>query len=51
MRRMIRAASHYLKLNSVDRPARFDIVSVVWNDKEFELDHIEERFGFPWVIL
>lgn len=48
MRRMIRAASHYLKLNSVDRPARFDIVSVVWNDKEFELDHIEDAFlAFP----
>ncbi len=44
MRRMIRAASHYLKLHQVDRPARFDIVAVVGNKGRFELDHIEDAF-------
>ncbi len=48
MRRMIRAASHYLKWNQVDRPARFDIVAVVWGKERFELDHIEDAFlSFP----
>lgn len=44
MRRMIRAASQYLKLNGVDNPARFDVVTVVWNDARFELEHIEDAF-------
>lgn len=44
MRRMIRAASHYLKINQIDNPTRFDVVTVVLNNKEFELNHIEDAF-------
>lgn len=44
MRRMIRAASHYLKKHHIDKPARFDIVSLVWNERQFELEHIEDAF-------
>lgn len=44
MRRMVRAASHYLKKNQVDKPARFDIIAVIWNKHQFELDHIEDAF-------
>lgn len=44
MRRMVRAASHYLKKNRIDKPARFDIVAVIWNDRQFELEHIEDAF-------
>lgn len=44
MRRMIRAANHYLIGKAVDKPARFDIVSVVWNGKEFELEHLDDAF-------
>ncbi len=44
MRRMIRAASHYLKKNRIDKPARFDIVSVTGNDRQFALEHIEDAF-------
>lgn len=48
VRRMIRAASHYLKMHRVDHPARFDIVAVVWNNERFELEHIEDAFlSFP----
>jgi putative endonuclease len=44
MRRMIAAANHYLKIHRIDKPARFDIVSILWNDRQFELDHIEDAF-------
>ena len=44
MRRMVRAASHYLKINRIDKPARFDIVTVIGNERHFELEHIEDAF-------
>lgn len=44
MRRMIRGASHYLKKNRIDKPARFDIIAVIWNRQQFELEHIEDAF-------
>lgn len=48
MRRMVRAASHYLKKHRIDKPARFDIVAVLWDEKRFEMDHIEDAFlSFP----
>ena len=48
MRRMIRAASHYLKMHRVDNPARFDIVAVVRNQHRFDVEHIVDAFlPFP----
>ncbi len=44
MRRMINSASHYLKINRIDKPARFDIISIIWNDGKPELDHFEDAF-------
>ena len=44
MRRMIRSASHYLKINGIDKPARFDIVTLVGNERHFELDHVEDAY-------
>ena len=44
MRRMIRAASHYLKINHIDKPARFDIVTVIGKEQNFEQEHIEDAF-------
>lgn len=44
MRRMINSASHYLKQNKIDNPARFDIIAIVWNNKGFELEHFEDAF-------
>ena len=44
MRRMINSASHYLKLNQIDKPARFDIIAIVWNREDFELEHFEDAF-------
>lgn len=44
MRRMINAASQYLKINQIDLPARFDIISIVWNNRKCDLEHFEDAF-------
>ncbi|MCE5179370.1 MAG: YraN family protein [Proteiniphilum sp.] len=44
MRRMIQAAGIYLKMNCIDKPARFDIVAVIGERQQFELEHIEDAF-------
>ncbi|MFZ6037521.1 MAG: YraN family protein [Bacteroidota bacterium] len=43
-RRMVEAADHYLIEHAIDKPARFDIVGVVWNRGKFEIEHIEDAF-------
>ena len=44
MRRMIQAAGIYLKANAIDKPARFDVVALVWNSKGMDIEHIEDAF-------
>lgn len=44
MRRMINSASHYLKINRIDKSARFDIISIIWNGVETEFKHFEDAF-------
>ncbi|NLX82088.1 MAG: YraN family protein [Proteiniphilum sp.] len=43
-KRMVEAANHYLIENEIDKPARFDIIGIVWDGKKFSLDHIEDAF-------
>lgn len=47
IRRIVNAADLYLKLNDIDKPARFDVISVVWNGTTYEIDHIEDAFMSP----
>ncbi len=44
MRRMINGASNYLKLNNIDRPARFDIVAIIVSGEEKEIEYFEDAF-------
>ncbi|MDR2815799.1 MAG: YraN family protein [Proteiniphilum sp.] len=44
MRRMVLAAGYYIKKNCIDKPARFDIVTIILNERQFELKHIEDAF-------
>ena len=44
MRRMVDAANYYLIEKEIDKPARFDIIGLVWNGKRFELEHIDDAF-------
>ncbi|MDD3560942.1 MULTISPECIES: YraN family protein [Petrimonas] len=44
MRRMVDAANHYLIEMDIDKPARFDIIGLVWNGERFDLEHIDDAF-------
>ena len=44
MRRMLDAADHYLIEMDIDKPARFDIIGLVWNGRGFDLEHIDDAF-------
>jgi len=44
MKRLIAAADIYLKGEKIDKPARFDIVAVVWDGVKFDCEHFEDAF-------
>lgn len=41
---LIFAADSYLQRYNIDKESRFDIVTIVTNDKEVEIEHIEDAF-------
>ena len=43
-RQIIKCANNYLVTNSIEKEARFDIVSIVHNGKGTFIEHIEEAF-------
>ena len=47
IKRIVEAADLYLKLNDIDKPARFDIISAVWDGQNFEIEHIDDAFMSP----
>jgi len=46
IRRIVNSADAYIRFNQIDMDARFDIVSIVVEDGEFKVEHIEQAF-FP----
>ena len=47
IRNIISAADCYIKYFDVDLPARFDIISVLGKEPNFEIEHIEDAFYPP----
>ncbi|HUI33494.1 MAG: YraN family protein [Dysgonamonadaceae bacterium] len=47
IRRIVEAADLYLQIKDIDKPARFDIISSVWNGKNFDIEHIDDAFMSP----
>lgn len=43
-RTIISVASHYLKKYSLEKEARFDIITVIFGSPEIEIDHIENAY-------
>lgn len=41
---MVKAAEAYLEINSIDKEVRYDVVSIVLNDNQTTIEHIEEAF-------
>jgi len=47
IRNIISAADCYIKYFDVDLPARFDIISIMGKEPNFEIEHIEDAFYPP----
>lgn len=47
IKRIVEAADFYLNKNDINLPARFDIMSVIWNGKTFKIEHIDDAFLAP----
>ena len=44
---LAKATNHYIKTRDLDLEVRFDIISIVRNNTEYHLEHIEDAF-FPF---
>ncbi len=47
IKRIVEASSHYLITNNIDKPARFDVIAIICNDKFTQIDHFEDAFFAP----
>ncbi|MBR4886645.1 MAG: YraN family protein [Muribaculaceae bacterium] len=47
IRKLVRAAESYLRSQEYDFEYRFDIITVIGNEEQFTLDHIEDAFLPP----
>lgn len=47
IRLLAKATNHYIKVHNLDLEVRFDIISIVKNNTEYHLEHIEDAF-FPF---
>lgn len=43
-RSIIFAADTYIQRYDINKESRFDVISLIWNGKTFEADHIENAF-------
>ena len=43
-RMLIKAANHYVAMHELDKEVRFDIISILFKGKEYELRHIKDAF-------
>ncbi len=47
IRRIVEATNDYITLKSLDLEVRFDVISVLPNNNDFEIEHIEDAFLPP----
>ena len=47
IRRIVNSADAYIRFNRIDMDVRFDVVSIVVEDGEFKVEHIEQAFYPP----
>ncbi|MDP4276168.1 MAG: YraN family protein [Bacteroidota bacterium] len=44
IRRIVNAAHHYVCLNRLDKPVRFDVISIVQEQGKWNIEHYEDAF-------
>ncbi|MDR3218923.1 MAG: YraN family protein [Dysgonamonadaceae bacterium] len=47
IKHIVAATDFYIKYFDVDLPVRFDVISVIGKQPDFEIDHIEDAFYPP----
>lgn len=47
IRHIVASADAYIKKFSMDCPVRFDIISIIGDEKEYDVQHIEDAFFSP----
>jgi len=47
IRRIVQAAHHYICLNKIDNPVRFDVISLIFENGLWNLEHFEDAFLAP----
>lgn len=48
IRRIVKAAHHYICSHEIDAPVRFDIISVVQMNGTWDIEHFEDAFLAPY---
>ena len=47
IRRIVEAADYYTRENDISMSVRFDVISVLWNGRTFEIEHFDDAFLAP----
>ncbi|GAB6012788.1 YraN family protein [Viscerimonas tarda] len=47
IKRIVEAADYYIKNSRIDLPARFDVISVLINNDNYEIEHFDDAFYAP----
>ena len=47
MKLLAKATNHYIEINNLDMEVRFDIISIIKNENEYSIQHLEDAF-FPF---
>jgi putative endonuclease len=44
IRHLVQAAHHYVCSNQIDLPVRFDVISIIFEESEWHIEHFEDAF-------
>lgn len=47
IRRLVQSADAYIRYKCIDMDVRFDVISIVFENRQFKIEHIEEAFLPP----
>jgi len=48
IRRIVKAAHHYICLHQIDAPVRFDVISIIKENDNWIIEHFEDAFLAPY---
>jgi len=48
IKNIVKAANHYICLHKIDLPVRFDVISVIKENIQWNIEHFEDAFLAPY---